>query len=147
MLMPDFHTSYSSMPTLPLSLVIHTMVLQVKTVGHLLHCEAWLEEQNGNGLHHFKRIDLVAKEGLLPPHRSHQQVLVFDQQRKYSSHYVQTAFQKSGMRVLVDHLVLRGYVMHALDCLCFIMRSVPYIADKIYNIVGLLLLDPTEVVD
>ncbi len=104
--MPDFHTSYSSMPTHNICNKTLTVVLQFQTIGYFLDSEAGFEEEERDGLHELKSVDLVSEKSLFSPHCAHEQVLVFEEQRKHAHQNVDCPFAQLPLLFLVNRLVL-----------------------------------------
>lgn len=99
-----------------------TIILEFKTICNFDAGVAWLKHEYWDGFHHVEGIDLVAKECLLPPHCSHQEFFVLEQQGEHPGQYVNCSLQCFLFQVICDYLVLEGWLMHHLYALHIIKR-------------------------
>jgi len=112
--MPDFQTRCSSIAVKLIRFSL-TVVVELEAGRDLLDREARLEEQQGDALHEFDSVHLVAKERLLEPHAPLKQLLVLEQERQGPNEDVDATFENLSLSVVADHLLLRSEIMHGLN--------------------------------
>lgn len=113
--MPDFQTRCSSIAVKLTQKFSLTVVVELEAGRDLLDREARLEEQQGDALHEFDAVDLVAKERLLEPHAPLKQLLVLEQERQGPNENVDGTFENLSLSVVANHLLLRREIMHGLN--------------------------------
>ena len=120
----------------PHQVLVDAVVLRAHAVCQWLDSEAFLEQQKTYGFHHGDGVYLIAKQGLLAPHASDEELLLLKEKREDSVQNMNGTFNFGKLVFVLQDSMLRGCLVHDFDG----------VRDQMDNIVGFGILNRSQIV-